>query len=158
MPSGEVNVRKTHCPLGHEYTGHRRRSDRSGRVFRYCRECDKLRAQRKRLAPDFKAYEAEKMRRWRAEHREEYLAKAREDRRAKKAWLDSQKVKCCRCDETHPACMDFHHRDPSQKDGNLSQMVAKVSLEKLKEEVAKCDILCANCHRKLHWDEKSGGA
>ena len=38
----------------------------------------------------------------------------------------------------------------------LSLAAAKWSLDRIKSEAAKCDILCANCHRKLHYDEKHG--
>lgn len=38
---------------------------------------------------------------------------------------------------------DFDHRDPSMKDSNVS----KTQISKLVEEMAKCDLLCANCHR-----------
>ena len=70
-----------------------------------------------------------------------------------KAWKLTQK--CARCPENHPACLEFHHRDPKQKDMNISQMWRLgYSWERLTEEIAKCDVLCANCHRKLHFVEK----
>lgn len=43
---------------------------------------------------------------------------------------------------------DFHHLDPTQKEisfGKISQ-----SLEKIKPELDKCVLLCANCHRLRH--------
>ena len=46
--------------------------------------------------------------------------------------------------------MDFHHKDPSTKVFEIGSKGYKYSLEKLKEEVAKCDVVCANCHRKIH--------
>jgi len=44
--------------------------------------------------------------------------------------------------------MDFHHRDPAEKAFNLSKARNK-PIDKIIEEVAKCDILCANCHREV---------
>jgi hypothetical protein len=44
--------------------------------------------------------------------------------------------------------MDFDHRDPSQKAFNLSSgRAALKSREQLLAEAAKCDVVCANCHR-----------
>ncbi len=44
--------------------------------------------------------------------------------------------------------MDFDHRDPNEKECHISRMAALgVSLERLEEEVKKCDLVCANCHR-----------
>lgn len=60
-------------------------------------------------------------------------------------------LKCQKCEENHISCLDFHHLDPKEKEGNISSMV-KYSLKKIKKEIEKCIILCSNCHRKLHWD------
>lgn len=46
-----------------------------------------------------------------------------------------------------PAVYDFHHRNPAEKDVSISR--AK-SWAVMKKELAKCDLVCANCHRKLH--------
>lgn len=46
----------------------------------------------------------------------------------------------------HPVCMDFDHRDPSEKVRNISAMVAQ-NWETIEIEIAKCDLVCANCHR-----------
>ena len=60
--------------------------------------------------------------------------------------------KCCRCGEDHPACLDFHHKDSSKKIIEVSKAVRNGwSLDKIKREIKKCIILCANCHRKLHY-------
>lgn len=72
-------------------------------------------------------------------------------------WLDDYKSqhKCTRCDEDHIGCLEFHHRDPDVKDIEIARAVrAGWSIEKIQEEIAKCDILCANCHRKLHWQQR----
>lgn len=47
-----------------------------------------------------------------------------------------------------PEAMDFHHRDPTQKEFRVSQ--GTLSLEKQKTEVDKCALLCCRCHRELH--------
>jgi hypothetical protein len=73
-----------------------------------------------------------------------------------KKWVDDlkNKSKCVKCGENHPACLDFHHRDPEMKDNTISYLVAGTySLDIIKKEIEKCDILCSNCHRKHHYDE-----
>ena len=50
------------------------------------------------------------------------------------------------------AALEFHHRDPSQKE---FQICNKNSMsKKVKKELDKCDMLCANCHRELHAEEQ----
>jgi len=46
--------------------------------------------------------------------------------------------------------LDFHHLDESQKKFGLSDRGLTRSWEKTKEEVLKCVLLCANCHREVH--------
>ena len=82
-----------------------------------------------------KRYEANK--RWRLKKQTEY----------KKI---KSTLKCNRCGENHIACLEFHHLDPSQKEGNVGSKFRNVSTKKLLEEIAKCEVLCANCHRKEH--------
>lgn len=65
------------------------------------------------------------------------------------------KLKCLECDETHPACIVFHHRNPKEKDFGIAQAVSQGwGKEKILAEIAKCDIYCSNCHLKLHWENK----
>lgn len=54
---------------------------------------------------------------------------------------------CMDCGQYFPAvCMDFDHRDPKQKRFSISNDIARL-WEKTLEEIAKCDLVCANCHR-----------
>jgi hypothetical protein len=58
---------------------------------------------------------------------------------------------CEKCGEKHPVCLDFHHKDPETKLSTVSELtVGMVSLEKLKAEIDKCQVLCRNCHAKVH--------
>lgn len=53
---------------------------------------------------------------------------------------------CSDCNVAYPACvMDFDHlRD---KSFNVSNLRYWSSLDRVKDEIAKCDVVCANCHR-----------
>lgn len=44
--------------------------------------------------------------------------------------------------------LDFHHLDPNKKDFGIDSKIA--GLEKMKVEVDKCILVCANCHREIH--------
>lgn len=59
-------------------------------------------------------------------------------------------LKCCVCGENEPACLDFHHTDPSEKEYTISTIVHTHSWEKIVNEINKCVVLCSNCHRKVH--------
>ena len=49
----------------------------------------------------------------------------------------------------HSAVYDFHHIDPSKKDFKISAFRSG-KFEKLRAELDKCLLLCANCHRMEH--------
>ncbi len=60
-------------------------------------------------------------------------------------------VPCADCGKKYPYfVMDFDHRDPSQKLFTVSAMGTR-SIKILLREIAKCDIVCANCHRIRSW-------
>ena len=52
------------------------------------------------------------------------------------------------------AALDFHHKNPDEKEFQLDmRQLSNCSLEKLESELNKCIILCANCHRELHYKD-----
>lgn len=59
--------------------------------------------------------------------------------------------KCTHCGGVFPdAAFDFHHLDSSEKELHPSDMIESTSIERLASELAKCILLCANCHRIEH--------
>jgi DNA-directed RNA polymerase subunit M/transcription elongation factor TFIIS len=66
---------------------------------------------------------------------------------------------CIACGEEHPAALDFHHRNPKEKRFTVSNAVSRrdISDDEIWAEIAKCDVLCRNCHAKLHWNSASNG-
>ena len=56
---------------------------------------------------------------------------------------------CVGCGETDPIVLEFDHREQSEKEFDISRkMTNGASWEKLLIEIAKCDVRCANCHRR----------
>ena len=60
---------------------------------------------------------------------------------------------CTKCGEDHPATFDFHHIVRSDY-SSINKLIADGRFTKAMEEVKKCICLCANCHRKLHYEER----
>jgi len=87
------------------------------------------------------------------ENKDKYRARLYAKRQINYSYLISLKIEngCCKCGEKHPACLDFHHRNPDDKEIEISKVADHWGLVKLKKEVEKCDVLCSNCHRKEHW-------
>ncbi len=79
----------------------------------------------------------------------------RRRRELREWWSELKATKSCeRCGERAPECLHFHHLDPSTKEFDLGDAAAHGrSKERILAEIAKCAVLCANCHLKLHWDE-----
>ena len=48
--------------------------------------------------------------------------------------------------------LEFHHLDPNEKEFTIGHN-GVLSLEKCKKEADKCILVCANCHRELHYQE-----
>jgi len=67
-----------------------------------------------------------------------------------KMWEYLLKNPCIDCGEKDPIVLDFDHTNPKEKKGNISSWVASStrSWETILEEIAKCQIRCANCHRR----------
>jgi hypothetical protein len=79
-------------------------------------------------------------------------------RAEKRKKLDAIKAErgCDRCPERDPCCLDFHHIDPATKTYTISRLYAGTwSWERILQEIALCEILCANCHRKEHHERRS---
>ena len=74
-----------------------------------------------------------------------------EQRQVLEQYFREVKTKCSRCGEGRFAALDFHHKDPSTKEITLSEAFNRIwSLEKVKKEVNKCEVICSNCHRVEH--------
>ncbi len=73
---------------------------------------------------------------------------ATRNREASKALILEAKARpCMDCGNTFPTvCMDFDHRDDEDKVSRVSAM-RHYSLDKLRAEIEKCDVVCSNCHR-----------
>lgn len=71
-------------------------------------------------------------------------------RAIKKALIKIKGGKCSICgyDKCIQA-LQFHHLDPNKKDIGVSTNLS-TDFDKLKKEVEKCILVCANCHREIH--------
>lgn len=70
-----------------------------------------------------------------------------------KKWYNEYKetLSCSFCPENNSVCLDFHHKDSSKKDINVSAALnRRYSKKRILEEISKCIVVCSNCHRKLH--------
>lgn len=87
-------------------------------------------------------------------HQEYYQEKRRNQTATIRKWLQEYKktLKCSRCEESESCCLDFHHQGKKEK--LISQTNSFSCVRLLKEEIDKCEVLCANCHRKEHFKHR----
>ncbi len=68
---------------------------------------------------------------------------------------DLKDVPCADCGGRFPSvCMDFDHLPGEVKSFQVGTVGHASSEKRLLEEVAKCEIVCANCHRIRTWKRK----
>ena len=86
-------------------------------------------------------------------NRDYYINKSSKRRKTTAKWYKEFKLnkKCHFCCESESVFLDFHHIDETTKNYNISSLRYNTySIDKIKEEIDKCVILCSNCHRKVH--------
>ena len=117
---------------------------RSGEYYEKCKECYKSRGRsyytENRLRQSGLALIRKQ--KYKAERRR-FIEKLKKDK------------PCVDCGQTYPPwAMDFDHLDGSVKIGSISRMAVTntSSFEKIEIEIAKCELVCANCHRQRTHD------
>lgn len=87
---------------------------------------------------------------WYRENRDRVRENARNRYNRARQFIVAYKLAhpCSRCGESDPRCLDFHHINPDEKVKPVSKLAANSPLSVVKEEMEKCEVICANCHRK----------
>jgi hypothetical protein len=95
-------------------------------------------------------------RRWYENNREVYLDRNRRKKERLRNVMREQKAKpCADCGVEYPFyLMDFDHREGEEKMSHVSRLVQQMNLERLLAEIAKCDVVCSNCHRVRTYERK----
>jgi hypothetical protein len=72
--------------------------------------------------------------------------------RALKQQAVDYKGGCCeKCGYSkYNGALEFHHLDPKEKDFSIGSLKSYSFSDKIKEELDKCVLVCANCHREIH--------
>lgn len=86
-------------------------------------------------------------------HRQYYVAKARARTIEAKIFHREKLLAhlvchpCVDCGEADFVCLEVDHVR-GEKKSNVAEMVGDYCWEKIEQEIAKCDVRCANCHRR----------
>lgn len=83
-------------------------------------------------------------------------AQARYRAKIKLRILEDRSKGCMDCGEKDVVVLQHHHRVPSEKSFGIGRATGTMSLARLELELAKCDVVCANCHLRRHAREKVG--
>ena len=77
-------------------------------------------------------------------------------RERNRQWLENLKsqLKCEKCKESRYWLLDFHHLDPTEKEASIAYLLRSSTKQKVQQEMEKCIVLCSNCHRDLHHQER----
>lgn len=130
---------------------HNNKARHSGKSA-YCIDCDRERKRAYKNTEKGKASQRRRSERYRRSRPESIARSTRKDRDKKQALINEFKSRgCASCGYNRcPEALDLHHRDDAIKEGNLSNMVYNCGIDRIKSELEKCEVLCANCHREHH--------
>lgn len=79
------------------------------------------------------------------------IAVTKRRRKLKDLAIEYKGGKCIFCGYSkYKGALDFHHLNESQKEFSLSTRGLTRSWERIKQELEKCVLVCANCHREIH--------
>lgn len=82
-------------------------------------------------------------------HRDRRIKEVKERELKLKQFLSQYKAfkGCFHCGIHEPLVLEFHHVRPEEKVNAVSRLIKRGSFKILEDEIAKCIVLCANCHR-----------
>lgn len=52
------------------------------------------------------------------------------------------------CGEQDPVVLEFDHINPAEKTQSVASLISRYQVSRLMEEIEKCEVRCANCHRR----------
>jgi len=92
-----------------------------------------------------------------AENKAEVIETSRVNKnKARAAWQAYKNtLSCVKCGQNHTATLDFHHIVIDKSNRKINQLTTKGQYAAAREEIKKCMVLCANCHRIHHHDERA---
>ena len=99
----------------------------------------------------------ESNKRWYQQHKDEVISRRKKRQLEIHNWFRIYKSSLCcvDCGISHPAILQFHHRDRTEKSFTISNIVSRAtSVKQITNEIEKCDVVCVNCHAKRHWRER----
>jgi hypothetical protein len=125
------------------------KSSRTGGVQLYCKSCRKHKD---------KAYWAKRAKNVEAMKAKAVYARALRDKVRKYLWDYLSCHPCVDCGNANILCLQFDHVR-GEKAFSISQKAFAVSFDSLQEEIAKCEVRCANCHaiktaKQLNWHKQ----
>lgn len=72
--------------------------------------------------------------------------------RKERNYLLKRDLCCVACGESRPETLDYHHKNPKEKEYAISEMIRlNKSDEEIAAEITKCVVFCSNCHRTYHF-------
>lgn len=107
---------------------------------------------------EWKEYQRTYQRGWHQRNRVKRLSRIYERKAATYEYVQAiKKQLCCAdCGERHPAVLQFHHLNAKDKTFNIADAARNgISLDRIKKEIEKCVVLCANCHIIRHFDMRN---
>jgi hypothetical protein len=85
-------------------------------------------------------------------NKKQYLDRnKRRTKEAREYVVDLKKKSVCKCGENRWWVLEFHHNDNKKEEINK---LLTHGITIVKREIKKCEIMCANCHRDFHHQEK----
>jgi hypothetical protein len=89
-------------------------------------------------------------------NKKECIKRAADIKKEARRWWATFKasLSCQNCGFSHPVALDFHHLESHPDNQKLNVLVGNGMIKAALEEIKKCAVLCANCHRRLHNDPK----
>ena len=151
MPFKDENKRKEYARLRYQ-ENKEKLSEKSKELYRIKKEEIKLRTS------IYRANNKEKLKEYYSNTKEiqiQQVLQRRENNKAEYILLKGGKCEICGFEYNgeNAGCFDFHHENPEEKEYNPS-IAIRLRREKALKELEKCQLVCANCHRLIHYKTK----